>query len=270
MTILVTGATGNIGRRIVDHLIDLGAKDIRALTKDPAKANLPDGVNVVTGYLGSPETLPDALDGVDGMYLAPLTKTLDVTLELAKNAGVDYVVALSGAAHWQEHADTITASGLATTQLGPGEFTDNFTVWADQIKATHTVREPYPTVVESPITMDDIARVAATLLATPNQEHIGQTYPITGPRALTRAEIARQIGIGLGVEVTYEQCDRAEAEARFDPALGGRARWYLDTVEHGIDAPQEANELVAELTGAPAESVAEWAAKNAEAFGIER
>ncbi|MDT5234874.1 MAG: hypothetical protein QOF47_861, partial [Mycobacterium sp.] len=92
MTILVTGATGNIGRRIVDHLIDLGANDIRALTKNPAKANLPDGVTAVTGYLGEPESLPAALEGVERMYLAPLPKTLDTTLELAKQANVEYVV----------------------------------------------------------------------------------------------------------------------------------------------------------------------------------
>ena len=95
MTILVTGATGNVGRRIVDHLIDLGASDIRALTKNPAKARLPDGVTPVTGYLGDPESLPAALHGVDRMYLAPLPSTLQATLDLVERAGVDYVVALS-------------------------------------------------------------------------------------------------------------------------------------------------------------------------------
>jgi NAD(P)-dependent dehydrogenase (short-subunit alcohol dehydrogenase family) len=79
MTILVTGATGNIGRRIVDHLIDLGANDIRALTKNPAKAKLPEGVTAVTGYLGDPDSLPAALEGVERMYLAPLPKTLEPT-----------------------------------------------------------------------------------------------------------------------------------------------------------------------------------------------
>ena len=127
----MTGATGNIGRRIVDHLIDLGANDIRALTKNPAKANLPDGVTAITGYLGNPESLPAALEGVDRMYLAPLPQTLDATLELVKKAGVGYVVALSGAAHWQEHADTIAASGLVNTQLGPGEFLENFAIWSE-------------------------------------------------------------------------------------------------------------------------------------------
>lgn len=190
MTILVTGATGNIGRRVVDELITLGAKDIRALTTNPAKANLPEQVTAVTGYLGKPESLPAALEGVERMYLAPLPDTLDRTLKLITAANVDYVVALSGGAHWHSYARTIAASGVAHTQLGPGEFLENFTIWSEQIKTDRTVREPYPTAVEAPISMDDIARVAATLLVTPEQKHHGRMYPITGPAALTRAEIA--------------------------------------------------------------------------------
>ena len=130
----------------------------------------------ITGYLGKPESLPAALAGVDRMYLAPLPETLDVTLEMAKAANVSYVVALSGGAHWQRHADTIAASGLTNTQLGPGEFLENFAIWSSQIKATRTVREPYPSAVEAPIAMDDIARVAAALLVKPEQSHHGQMY----------------------------------------------------------------------------------------------
>jgi uncharacterized protein YbjT (DUF2867 family) len=266
MTILVTGATGNIGRRIVDHLIDLGANDIRALTKNPAKAKLPDGVTAVTGYLGDPESLPAAFDGVERMYLAPLPDTLDVTLDLVKKAGVQYVVALSGAAHWQEHADAVAASGLVNTQLGPGEFLENFAIWAEPIKATRTVREPYPSIVEAPISMDDIARVAAALLVKPEQSHYGQMYELTGPDALTRAQIAEQIGVGIGVDVTFEQCSRAEAEEALQPIMGDQVGWYLDLMAEGVDAPQQANQLVEELTGSPAESVAQWAARNAELF----
>jgi uncharacterized protein YbjT (DUF2867 family) len=266
MTTLVTGATGNIGRRIVDHLIDLGANDIRALTKNPAKAKLPDGVSAITGYLGDPESLLPALDGVDRMYLAPLPETLRTTLDLIKKAKVGYVVALSGAGDWQEHADAISASGLVNTQLGPGEFTDNFTIWAEQIKAMRTVRDPYPSVAEAPISMDDIARVAAGLLVKPDESHYGKMYAVTGPQSLTRAQIAEQIGAGIGVEVTFEQCSRADAEATLRPIMGEYAVWYLDQIETGIDQPQKANQLVAELTGMPAESVAQWAARNAELF----
>jgi uncharacterized protein YbjT (DUF2867 family) len=266
MTILVTGATGNIGRRIVDHLIDLGANDIRALTTNPAKAQLPDGVAPVTGYLGKPETLPAALAGVDRMYLAPLPETLDVTLEMAKAANVSYVVALSGGEHWQRYADTVAASGLPHTQLGPGEFLENFAIWSEPIKSTRTVREPYPSAVEAPIAMDDIARVAAVLLVKPKQSHHGQMYELTGPESLTRAEIAEQIGVGIGVDVTFEQCSRAEAEAALQAMMGSNAAWYLDVMASGVDEPQQANQLVAELSGVPAQSVAQWAAANAALF----
>ena len=215
MTILVTGATGNIGRRIVDHLIDMGANDIRALTTDPVKANLPAGITTAIGYLGRPESLSAALAGVDRMYLAPLPKTLDVTLELAKAANVSYVVALSGVGYWQAHADAVAASGLANTQLGPGEFLENLALWADQIRTTSTVRDPYPGVVEAPISMDDIARVAAVLLMKPEQSHHGRMYPITGPQSLTRAQIAEQIGCRYRRQhVAFEQCSRDEPRSR--------------------------------------------------------
>jgi uncharacterized protein YbjT (DUF2867 family) len=197
MTILVTGATGNIGRRIVDRLIDLGANDIRALTKNPAKAKLPDGVTAITGYLGDPESLPAALDGVDQMYLAPLPETLEATLDLVRKAGVEYVVALSGAGDWQEHADKITASELVNTQLGPGEFIDNFAIWAEQIKATRTVRDPYPSVVEAPISMDDIARVAAALLVKPEESHYGKAAGPTAKRPCGRPWVSTHAGISI-------------------------------------------------------------------------
>jgi uncharacterized protein YbjT (DUF2867 family) len=263
MTILVTGATGNIGRRIVDRLLELGANNIRALTKNPAKADLPAGVTVCTGYLGDVESLDGVFDGVERMYLAPVTATLDATLELIRRAGVGYVVALSGGAHWSEHADKVRTSGVPHTQLGPGEFLDNFTIWADQIRRSGTVREPYPSVVEAPISMDDIARVAAKLLVEP--AHHGQMLELTGPEALTRAEIAAQVGVGLGRTVTFEECAHDEAVAALKPVMGDGASWYYDLMRSNGE-PQRANQLVAELTGIPAMSVAQWAAQNAELF----
>ena len=66
--------------------------------------------------------------------------------------------------------------------------------------------------------------------------------------------------------ISYEQCERAEAEERYNGPLGGQAAWYLDQVAEAVDHPQDANDLVAELTGTPAQSVAQWAAANAELF----
>ncbi len=263
MTILVTGATGNIGRRVVDRLLELGATDIRALTKNPAKARLPAGVQAVTGYLGDVDSLDGVFDGVDRMYLAPLPATVDATLERIRAAGVGYVVALSGGAHWSTHAAKVGTSGVPHTQFGPGEFLDNFTIWADQIKRTGVVREPYPDVVQAPVSMDDIARVAAALLVAP--AHHGQMLELTGPEALTRAQIAEQIGVGIGRTVRFEVCSHDEAVAALKPVMGDDAAWYYNLVR-GRTGQQRANSLVAEITGTPAETVAQWAARNAGEF----
>ncbi|WP_395311789.1 NmrA family NAD(P)-binding protein [Mycobacterium sp. AMU20-3851] len=267
MTVLVTGATGNIGRKVVDRLLELEVPDIRALTNNPAKANLPEGVEVVTGYLGKPETLSVALADVDRLYLAPYPPTIGITCEMIAAARVSCLVALSGGAHWQQHADTIAGAGVPTIQLGPGEFCENFAMWAPQIAATGTVREPYPDVVEAPIAMDDIARVAAALLAAPD-DHLGQMYELTGPQALTRAQIAEQIGVGIGRPVRFETCSREEALATLAPVMGDQANWYVDLLAAGVQAPQQANGLVAELTGAPAISIDEWARRNADQFSL--
>jgi uncharacterized protein YbjT (DUF2867 family) len=265
MTILVTGATGNIGRRVVDHLISLGAKDIRALTVDPARADLPDSVTAITGYLGRPDSVRAALDGVERVYLAPYPDTLQTTLELMRSAGVQYLVALSGGAHWSEHAEAVGASGLPHTQLGPGEFCDNFAMWADQIRTSQTVREPFPDAVEAPVAMDDIARVAAHLLTAPKDTHLSRMYDLTGPEALSRAQIAEQIGVGIGVPVTMQRCSRAEAEELLRPVMGDEVQWYFDLFSEDGEA-QVANDVVERLTGTPAASMAQWAAANADQF----
>ena len=88
MRVLVTGATGNVGRLVVDHLVRAGGVEVRALTTNPGKARLPAGVEVVTGYLGRIDTLPPALAGVDRMYLAPLPGTVTEVLSAAREAGV--------------------------------------------------------------------------------------------------------------------------------------------------------------------------------------
>ncbi|TWS19201.1 hydroxylase [Tsukamurella asaccharolytica] len=270
MTILVTGATGNIGRKVVDELVARGVGDIRALTTNPAKAALPSGVEAFSGFIGKPETLDGAhghaFDGVTAMYLAPYEPTAAEVLRRAKDAGVEYVVATSGSAHWQALTDTILASGLAVTVLGPGEFMENFAGWAGQV-ATGVVREPYPDAGSAPISMDDIAAVAAALLAAEDHSaHVGKVYELTGPSFLTRVEMAAQIGEGIGREVGFEQISREEAEEALRPHMGDMAGWYLDLQDASRRYRQEANSLVEELSGRPAMSLAQWAARNRSLF----
>ena len=99
MTILVTGATGNVGRQAVDQLIKRGA-DVRALVRDPATANLPAGVSVAQGDLLDVDSLRSAFAGISTLFLLnavgadEFTQAV-TTLNVAREAGVERVVYLS-------------------------------------------------------------------------------------------------------------------------------------------------------------------------------
>jgi uncharacterized protein YbjT (DUF2867 family) len=158
MKILVTGATGNIGRMVVDELLTLGADDVRALTVNPAKAALPAGVEVVRGFLGRLETLPAAYAGVDVLYLAPHLPTAAEACRLAAKAGVRRIVDLAGAKgeHWQGIEDAVEATGLPCTHLEPGEFMANVTIWAGQIRAGDVVHDTCGDAANAPIAQEDV------------------------------------------------------------------------------------------------------------------
>jgi uncharacterized protein YbjT (DUF2867 family) len=266
MKILVTGATGNIGRMVVDHLLARGADDVRALTTNPARARLPDGVEVAVGYLREPDTLPEAFAGVDRMYLAPVLETVTEVVRLAREAGVRHIVDLSGdeTTDWQPIAQAVEASGLAWTHLYAGEFVENTTVWADQVRTASEVREPYADAANAPVAMDDIARVAAAVLL--GDGHEGRVHTLTGPETMTRAERARRLGVVLGREVRFARVPLDEAAAVLEPAMGEYARWYLEGFGTMVDSPQVATTTVADVTGEPATTFEQWAAANADAF----
>jgi uncharacterized protein YbjT (DUF2867 family) len=269
MTILVTGATGNIGRMVVDHLVAAGASDIRALTTDPARAALPAGVQVAVGYLRRVETLPAALEGVDRMYLAPTPETVGEVLRRAVDAGVRHVVDLSGEPEswWGSVCDAVEASGLAWTHLWPGDFMENATAWAPQIRATGEVREPFPRSASAPIAMDDVAAVAAAALTADEGTYNGRALSLTGPETLTRLELVQRIGDALGRHIPFVTVSRDEAVEAFASAMGDTAAWYVDNVLAGFaEHPVPANRVVQEVTGAPATTFADWAHSHAHLF----
>src|SRR5918999_206164 len=227
--ILVTGATGNIGRLVVDELLAAGATGIRALTNKPEKAALPPEVEVVRGYLGRVETLRGVFDGVEKMYLAPLEETVREVTALAAKAGVRHIVDVSGPkdSWWAPVATAVEESGVAWTHLAPGEFMDNMLMWAEQIRTTGQVRDGYPDAANAPIDLGDIAAVAATALLSEGHD---------------------------------------EAVAALEPAMGEFARWYVDGMRDLAEHPQQANRNVEEITGRPATTFAQWAAKKVGEF----
>ncbi|WP_280232456.1 SDR family oxidoreductase [Nocardia cyriacigeorgica] len=268
MTILVTGATGNIGRKVVDHLLARGATGVRALTNDPVKAALPAEVEVAEGYLRRVDTLPAALDGVDRLYLAPTPDTVGEVLELARAAGVRHVVDLSGEPEswWGSVTRAVEDSGLAWTHLWPGDFMENTQTWAQQIRDTGAVREPYPEIASAPIAMDDIAAVAAVALLD-GDAHTGKAHWLAGPEILTRRELVRQLGASLGRDIEFLRVSREEAVTALTPSMGENAEWYVDNVlGGGEENPTAPTGSVEQLTGRPARTFAQWAREHTALF----
>lgn len=268
MKILVTGATRNVGRLVVDELIALGATDIRALTVDPAKAGLPPSVEAVRGYLGKPETLPAAFAGVDRMYLAPLLDTVEEVTRLAAAAGVRHIVDLAGAAgtSWPPIERAVEACGVPWTHLETGEFMSNSAIWAAQIRAGDVVRDPYPEAASSMIALNDIAAVAARVLLD-GAVHEGRIYTLTGPQTLTRRERIGEIGRALGRSLTVETVDHDQAVADLKPVMGDYAEWYLTGIAAAAKQdPAPTTTTVADVSGRPATTFRTWAEANTALF----
>ncbi|MFC9877512.1 SDR family oxidoreductase [Nocardia salmonicida] len=268
MTILVTGATANIGRLVVDQLIARGATDIRALTIDPGKAALPEGVQVARGHLGRPGGLSAAFEGVDRMYLAPSPGTVTEVLELARAAGVRHVVDLSGEPEswWGSVCDAVEGSGLAWTHLWPADFMENTLTWAQQIRENGAVREPHPDTASAPIAMNDIAAVAATALLT--EGHIGRAHALGGPEILSRTDLLAQLADALDREITFRTSTREETITALRPTMGDNATWYVDNVLIDFTPTPESLPItsVADITGEPATTFRRWAHANAARF----
>src|SRR4051812_44711307 len=217
--ILVIGATGRIGRFVVDQLVAAGVP-VRALTRRPEAAKLPAAVEVVTGDLTIPESLDAALQGVNTVFLvwtAPFTTAHAVVERLASHARrVVFLSSPHQTPHpfFQQpnpmavlHADIerlIATTGLASTIIRPGMFASNVLHWwAASIRSGDVVRWPYAAAETAPIDERDIAAVAARALY--DDRHAGGDYVLTGPESLSQAKQVRIIGDVIGRSIRFEE-----------------------------------------------------------------
>ncbi|WP_116042722.1 NAD(P)H-binding protein [Amycolatopsis palatopharyngis] len=277
MPVLVTGATGNVGRLVVDELVELGTP-VRALTVSPRKAALPEEAEVVKGYLGRPETLPAALAGVESVYLAPLAATVHEFTELARQAGVRRVVVLSGSNADEEPRPgssgvdfaiverAVEAAGFEWTHLRPGVFMNNTLGWAEAIRTEGVVRAAYGDATQTPIDLSDIAAVAARVLV--EDGHVGAKYTLSGPEAITQIEQVEAIGAALGRPVRFHELSRAQAVREWVSAgvPADIADWLHDGFAETAAHPQVPTGVVEKLIGRPGKTYAKWAKDNVEAF----
>jgi uncharacterized protein YbjT (DUF2867 family) len=210
--ILVTGATGNVGRHLVCKLNEKG-EQVRILVRDERRAaGLPGSVERVVGDLDRAETLAAAVHGIDRLFIVtPDTQQVMNLLEAARQAGVRHLVKLStieadrslGPGKWHRaQEELIQDSGLGWTFLRPTMMMVNtIEWWSATIKAQRAVYFPGGKGKVPPVDPCDVAKVACEVLTSPG--HQGQIYELTGPEALTIGEMVQTLEKVLGAHIRY-------------------------------------------------------------------
>ncbi|RZS34883.1 uncharacterized protein YbjT (DUF2867 family) [Herbihabitans rhizosphaerae] len=272
MTVLVTGATGNVGSQLVRELLDRDTP-VRALTRDPAKADLPEGVEVVAGDLTDPTTLTGALRGAEALHLinaagadyAPLAHGPEI-VRLATEAGVRRVTFVAGGD--DEPAElAVRASDLEWTVLRPTEFMSNSLEWTDTIRAEGVVRAGFAGEKTTVIDPADIAAVAAVVLT--GGGHASETLALTGREALTPPDRARIIGEVIGRPIEFVALSNAEVRQQMrdqgidDDVADFVIAWHSDPPAEG----SAIDPTVERITGRAPSTFAEWVTANKEVFG---
>ncbi|MFI6040488.1 NAD(P)H-binding protein [Nocardia sp. NPDC051321] len=280
--ILVTGATGTIGRALIDQLRTAG-EHVRATSRHPADAHLPADVEVVRADLGDPADMAAAMAGVDRVFLlstGPAIPEHDaVVARAAAEAGVTRLVKLSSGRTGDDTATdpiptwhragerSVRASGVPWTIVRPLGFMSNALHWAGTIRAYGAVHAPFGQGRMAVIDPRDIAAVAAVALTADG--HDGQVYTLSGPQALSPREQTAILAEALGrplefVEVAPEQARQAILEhgvpadlADAIMALRATALAAFTSVVH---------DTVERLTGAPPRTFRQWALDHAAEF----
>lgn len=221
MTILVTGATGNIGSQVVQHLVSRGA-DVRALVRDPSKASLPAGVDIAKGDFLDVESLRAAISDVSTLFLLnavvpdEFTQAL-IGLNVARSAGIERIVYFS-VIHPDVYVNVphfagkygvermIEQMGMNATILRPAYFIQNDLMIKDAITGYGVYPMPVGDKGLAMIDVRDIAEIAALELL--RREQAAEPLPLdrvnlVGPETLTGVDIAAIWSDVLGRQITY-------------------------------------------------------------------
>lgn len=274
MAIVITGATGNVGRPLVDLLVKAGAH-VRAVTRRPG--GLPPGVEVVADAT-------EAVAGASAVFLnsRALGPALADVVTAARRHGVAKVVALSAinaddddsrqpSRHRgdrnRECEQLAVGSGMRWVSLRPSVFATNFPgMWAAQIQAGDVVAGPYAQASSAPIVESDIAAVAAHALLT--DDLVGQRVPLTGPQSLTNVELVAVIGEVLHRPLRYQEVPVELVRERF---IGNGfpeqfADSYIAMQAATLTSPAVVTHDVEKILDRPATSFAEWVDENTQLF----
>ena len=281
--ILVTGGTGAIGSELLRLLSHAGVT-ARALTRNLRKAQTLPGITWVVGDLARPETLATAFEGVEKVfllthYLEDMVELQHNAIEAARAAGATHVVKVSAFAasdhsnapigRWQYQVEKeLQASGLDWTMLRPHHFMQNLLAQAEYVIKDGAIYSPSGDGKIPYIDARDIAAVACVTLTQPG--HVGKKYVLTGSEAISYRQAARIIGAVIGKNVRF--VDESPEDARARRIREGVPPAVIESVL-AIGAYQRAGgktvtitTTVADLTGRPPRTVAEFVQEHAAVF----
>ena len=283
--ILVTGATGNVGRTVTALLSTRPDLRVRALTRDAGAAAmlLPSSVEVAVGGVGDPASLDAALDRVDAVFLACANVQSQVDFESsivdrAAAAGVRRLVKLSArgaqigssVAFWHWHAlveQHLAASRIPAVVLRPSFLMSNLLATAEPVREHGLLIAPGAHAGISMVDPRDVAAVAATALV--EDGHDGRTYVVTGPSAVTFDVVAAALAGVLGRDVAY--LDISPEEARQAMLGQGMPPFVVDQLGAVYTALRRGDQAtttdaVRSVTGRLPRPFPEFAADHADAF----
>ncbi|MDH6214207.1 SDR family oxidoreductase [Streptomyces pseudovenezuelae] len=277
--IVVTGATGNIGRPLTLALAEAG-RQVTAVSRHTAA--VPDGVRHLVADLAEPAGLEPALAGAKALFLllsgdlhAAGASPADI-IGAADAAGVRRVVLLStqgvatrpfGETRIAMRAleDVLRESGLEWAVLRPGGFASNALWWAESIRERGIVAAPFGDIGVPIIDPADIAEVAAACLL--DGQHTGSVYELTGPEVITPRGQAEAIAAALGSPVRFHDLTRDEAKAAMSQSMPAELAEDTLTIL-GSPSPAELriSPDVERVLGRAPRPFADWAARNIAAF----
>lgn len=279
--IAVTGATGNIGRTLVELLAGAG-EEVVAVSRRPEPAGPATGVRWARADIGNATSLRPALEGARALFLLlggelnSRGESPAALLDVAARAGVERIVLVSSQvsatrpeapshARLREFEAAVRASGRDFTILRPGGFASNAFAWAETVRTKRTVFAPFGDVALPVIDPADIAAVAAAALR--EDGHTGRVYELTGPAPISPRGQAAVLSEALGEEVAFVELSREEAHAhlaRFMPEQV--VTGTLDVLGTPLPAEREVSTDVATVLRRPAGPFDGWVARNLPAF----
>ncbi|QLL05335.1 NAD(P)H-binding protein [Mycobacterium vicinigordonae] len=274
--IVVTGATGNVGRPLVEAL-HAGAEEVVAVSRTITEADVPTGMRFQRADLFDAQSLVPALQRARALFMvtpadfhAAGEEAFAAVMDVAQHSRLRQVVLLSslGVAagrHPSGLEQALKRTSLSWTVLRPGGFHTNALWWAGLIRSHRLVAAPFGDVALPSIDPGDIAAVASVTLR--EDGHQGQVYRLTGPAPITPRQQTEAIGAVLGEPVSFVEQSRAEAKAQMLQYMPETVvERTLDALSTPTDIERNVSLDVDRILGRPPRSFREWASSHVAAF----